>query len=227
MPCSAGYDQSVGAGELRTWTAFHLLARILQPFRGCAPDWRGDMARRLHQIEDLLRWPRCPRSSTTVRESNGCGCSARPKSGGRLTFEAAASPAPETAGSDRRRRCRTVALFAVDPTCPVAPVARLPRCPTPVGCTATGGGGAAGTDGRSEPRYVKLFAPGKSEVVAAASSLMHAVSSRAGFRAPAVLSSDPDRVVFSEVPGRAARPRRRGVHDRVGGGMAILGNRVA
>ncbi|EMY33654.1 putative homoserine kinase type II (protein kinase fold) [Arthrobacter crystallopoietes BAB-32] len=50
----AGEGVAIDPEELRAWTAAHLYARILQPFRECEPDWRIRITRRLTQIEELL-----------------------------------------------------------------------------------------------------------------------------------------------------------------------------
>lgn len=57
-----GYQEGQGgmsgvgldADELNVWTACHLFARILEPFRACKPDWRQLILDRLAQIEGML-----------------------------------------------------------------------------------------------------------------------------------------------------------------------------
>lgn len=50
---SAG-PNCVDRSEVLGWTAFHLLARLSEPFRRCPPDWRREMADRLDIMEEIL-----------------------------------------------------------------------------------------------------------------------------------------------------------------------------
>lgn len=54
-----GYSRSaeVDPQAVTDWTAFHLMARIQEPFRRCLPDWRGQVERRLADIEGILDGP--------------------------------------------------------------------------------------------------------------------------------------------------------------------------
>lgn len=49
----AAADQ-VDEREVLTWTAFHLLNRLREPFRACSPDWRHQVDARLGMIEEFL-----------------------------------------------------------------------------------------------------------------------------------------------------------------------------
>lgn len=61
LPRTAALLNGYGTGpatvhdsETVAWTAFHLLNRLREPFRACAPDWRQQVDRRLTMIEEVL-----------------------------------------------------------------------------------------------------------------------------------------------------------------------------
>lgn len=61
LPRTAALLEGYGSGpttvnglEVSAWAAFHLLNRLHEPFRACAPDWRRQMDRRLGMIEEVL-----------------------------------------------------------------------------------------------------------------------------------------------------------------------------
>lgn len=46
--------RTVNESEVLTWTAFHLVNRLHEPFRACAADWQRQMEHRLDMIEEML-----------------------------------------------------------------------------------------------------------------------------------------------------------------------------
>lgn len=50
----AGYGAAPAPAALTAWTAYAHAIRITEPFRAVAPDWRDQVAQRIHTIEELL-----------------------------------------------------------------------------------------------------------------------------------------------------------------------------
>lgn len=210
--------------DIRAWAAFHLLMRVMTPFRDCARDWTGRMRRILDAAGALI--PDFVPMSLTADGQRMQVKRAWPKPDGRLSAEltdsrgriraAVGTPNPELLGAMTWK----VSAFGQDPKLPA-----LERLVSDVPAADR----THGTAGESDPvdtgatlvvhrrgrravvalpdRYVKLVAGAKAAEVARLSKRLHQVGTAAGFTVPSVLFPTEDghlptdRVEFGVVPG--------------------------
>ncbi|NHU84710.1 phosphotransferase [Kocuria sp. JC486] len=205
--------------QIRAWAGFHLLMRVMSPFRNCSPTWRSDLQHLMTATEHILPKPgpgpsRDPEMQARPGDGDGivparivsCGeiltvKRAWPKADGRLSAELVDSAGRIRAASARADNGRAeltwrVQPFGVDP--------RLPG----LEALADTGRLVVHRSGRRAVvelanSYVKLLPEGRAEAVARPSEELHRMGSAAGFPVPRVLSVAPDRVEFSVLPGRS------------------------
>lgn len=192
--------------HIRVWAAFHLLMRVMTPFRECTPDWVQGMHRILEASGDWVP-PVIPPVLEVRKPGTGVVETltikrAWPAADGRLSAElvdaqgrvrAARRQADEHALSVPRWEVQD---FGVDPA--LSALEHL----TPHGRLVVHRLARRAVVALPD-RYVKVVAGGKAAQVARLSRELHRIGTNAGFAVPRVMDVHVDRLEFSVVSGRS------------------------
>lgn len=192
--------------QIRAWAAFHLLLRVMTPWRACDPHW----VRKMHQIIELaavIGQQQLPAELTVGAGNLETRYKMRlkrawPKTDGRLTAELV-----DEQGNIRAAVCTPDALLLAAPRWKVNAFgvdAALPGLSQAVaqGTLVVHRRGRRAVVALGD-RYIKFVAAAKAPEVAQLSRVLRDVGCAAGFGVPDVVGADDDRVEFSVLSGRS------------------------
>ncbi|MDO5617442.1 phosphotransferase [Kocuria sp.] len=187
--------------QIRAWAAFHLLMRVMEPFRNCHPAWATQMRQIMDSAAALVPVT-VPAAVTQGVGERMTVKRAWPKADGGLTAELI-----DPAGRVRAAVCTPDPAVLGLPRWKVNPYGEDHKFP---GLRQLADQGQVVVHRRArravvamQDRYVKLLAGEKAEPAARLSHTLHELGTAAGFDVPRVLAAAADRVEFSVLPGHS------------------------